>query len=364
MMISHITKFILSFLILISITCLSFALSSEYSISSHGKLDKFSSDEEVFELFQLWKKEHGRDYANSEEENAKRFEIFKTNFKYINEMNAKRKSQTQHRLSLNKFADMSPEEFSKTYLPKIEMQIPSNRDNAKLRDDDDCENLPTSVDWREKGAVTEVRDQGNCQSHWAFSVTGAIEGLNKIVTGNLINLSAQEIMDCDPASKGCAGGFYFNAFGWVIENGGIDTEANYPYLAKNGTCKENANKVVSIDNLLVLDGSEEALLCRSSKQPLSVSLDATGLQFYAGGVYGGENCKKDSRNANLVGLIVGYDSVNGEDYWIVKNSWGKDWGEKGYLFIKRNVIEDWPYGVCAINAAVGYPIKTALSSAM
>jgi C1A family cysteine protease len=163
MMIYHITKFILSFLILISITCLSFALSSEYSISSHGKLDKFSSDEEVFELFQLWKKEHGRDYANSEEENAKRFEIFKTNFKYINEMNAKRKSQTQHSLSLNKFADMSPEEFSKTYLPKIEMQIPSNRDNAKLRDDDDCENLPTSVDWREKGAVTEVRDQGNCR---------------------------------------------------------------------------------------------------------------------------------------------------------------------------------------------------------
>jgi hypothetical protein len=75
------------------------------------------------------------------------------------------------------------------------------------------------------------------ESHWAFSVTGAIEGLNKIVTGNLISLSAQEIMDCDPASKGCAGGYYFNAFGWVINNGGIDTEANYPYLAKNGTCK-------------------------------------------------------------------------------------------------------------------------------
>jgi hypothetical protein len=75
------------------------------------------------------------------------------------------------------------------------------------------------------------------ESNWAFSVTGAIEGLNKIVTGNLISLSAQEIMDCDPASKGCAGGYYFNAFGWVINNGGIDTEANYPYLAKNGTCK-------------------------------------------------------------------------------------------------------------------------------
>jgi len=163
MMISQMTKFIMFFLILISITCLSFALSSEYSISSHGNLDKFSSDEEVFELFQSWKKEHGRDYANSEEENANRLEIFKTNFKYINEMNAKTKSPTQHRLSLNKFADMSPEEFSKTYLPNIETQIPSDRDNVKLKDDDDCENLPTSVDWREKGAVTEVRDQGDCR---------------------------------------------------------------------------------------------------------------------------------------------------------------------------------------------------------
>ncbi|XP_012572291.3 P34 probable thiol protease-like [Cicer arietinum] len=350
MMTFHITKFLLSFFILISITCLSFSLSSE------------SSYEDVFELFQMWKKEHGREYGNKEEmEN--RFEIFKSNLRYINEMNAKRNSPLQHRLGLNKFGDMSPEEFSKTYLSEIQMR--SNWDDRKLKDDDDdCDNLPASIDWRKKGAVTEVRDQGNCQSHWAFSVIGAIEGLNKIVSGNLINLSAQELVDCDPASNGCAGGYYFNAFGWVIENGGIDTEANYPYIAKNGTCKENANKVVSIDNLLVLDGSEEALLCRTSKQPVSVSLDATGLQFYTGGVYGGENCTKNSRYTTLVALIVGYGSVDGEDYWIVKNSWGKDWGEKGYLFIKRNVSEEWPYGVCGINAAVGYPIKTVLASAM
>jgi C1A family cysteine protease len=82
------------------------------------------------------------------------------------------------------------------------------------------------------------------------------------------------------------------------------------------------------------------------------------------GVYDGWFCTKDSRTANLVALIVGYDSVDGQDYWIVKNSWGKDWGEKGYLYITRNVSEDWPYGVCAINALAGYPIKTVLSSSM
>ncbi|KAG5029507.1 Ervatamin-B [Glycine soja] len=101
---------------------------------------------------------------------------------------------------------------------------------------------------------------------WAFSVT----------------LSVQQLVDCDPASNDCAGGFYFNAFGYVIDNGGVDTEAHYPYIAQNSTCKANANKVVSIDNLEVVVGREEALLCRVNKQPVNVTIDATGLQFYAG----------------------------------------------------------------------------------
>ncbi|KAH1050779.1 hypothetical protein AAZX31_08G114300 [Glycine max] len=356
------TKLFPFFIVLVSFTCsLSLAMSS-------NQLEQFASEEEVFQLFQAWQKEHKREYGNQEEK-AKRFQIFQSNLRYINEMNAKRKSPTtQHRLGLNKFADMSPEEFMKTYLKEIEMPYSNLESRKKLQkgDDADCDNLPHSVDWRDKGAVTEVRDQGKCQSHWAFSVTGAIEGINKIVTGNLVSLSVQQVVDCDPASHGCAGGFYFNAFGYVIENGGIDTEAHYPYTAQNGTCKANANKVVSIDNLLVVVGPEEALLCRVSKQPVSVSIDATGLQFYAGGVYGGENCSKNSTKATLVCLIVGYGSVGGEDYWIVKNSWGKDWGEEGYLLIKRNVSDEWPYGVCAINAAPGFPIikEVASSSAI
>ncbi|CAJ1938664.1 unnamed protein product [Sphenostylis stenocarpa] len=357
---SQMARLFLLFILLVSFTWLSFAFPSAYSNHGRGKLHKLSSEEEVLQLFQEWQNEHGRKYGNPQEK-AKRFNIFQRNLRYINEMNAKRKSPTQHRLGLNKFADMSPEEFAETYLKQIEM--PSNFESRKVRKDDgDCENLPDSVDWREKGAVTEVRDQGDCQSHWAFSVTGAIEGINKIVTGNLVTLSAQELLDCDPASHGCAGGFYFNAFGYVIDNGGIDTEANYPYRAKNGTCNENAKKVVSIDNLLVVDGTEKGLLCRVSKQPVSVSIDATGLQFYTGGVYGGDNCTKNSRFATFVCLIVGYGSVGGEDYWIVKTSWGKEWGEKGYLLIKRNVSEEWPYGVCAINAAAGYPIKKVSSA--
>lgn len=171
MMNFQMTKLFLLFnfvLVVVSITCLSFAMPSDHhheysSISS-------SSDEEVFQLFQVWQKEHGREYGNPKEE-ENRFQIFKRNLRYINEMNAKRSSKSSHRLGLNKFADISPEEFSKTYLLQEIVEMPSInnvRDDRKklIKDDDDddsCENLPASVDWREKGAVTEVRDQGDCR---------------------------------------------------------------------------------------------------------------------------------------------------------------------------------------------------------
>ncbi|KAK7247166.1 hypothetical protein RIF29_42043 [Crotalaria pallida] len=355
------TKLFLLSLVSLSLACLSLAMAmpSEYSILNHDEqLNKFASSEEgVFQIFQLWQKKHGREYGNSEEE-ANRFQIFKKNLLHINEMNAKRKSPLEHSLGLNKFADMSPEEFKKTYLHEVEKPSTSKwGSNRKVDDEDSRENLPDFVDWRERGAVTEVRDQGNCQSHWAFSVTGAIEGLNKILTGNLVTLSAQQLVDCDPASNGCAGGYYFNAFGYVIKNGGIDTEADYPYIAQNGTCKQKANNVVSIDNLKVLDGSEEALLRRVSKQPVTTSLDASNLQLYNGKIYDGVFCSESSKFTNLVVLIVGYGSVDGVDYWIVKNSWGKDWGVDGYLYLLRNVSSRWPYGVCGINALAGYPVK-------
>ena len=162
-MASQMTKLFLLFFVCVSFVCLSFALPSEYSILGHDdQLDKFSSsEEEVFQLFQQWQKQHGREYKNPEEK-ANRFQIFHRNLRHINEMNAKRKSPLQYRLGLNKFADMSPEEFKKTYLHEIEM--PSNWDSIrKLKDDDSCQNLPASVNWTKEGAVTEVRDQGDCR---------------------------------------------------------------------------------------------------------------------------------------------------------------------------------------------------------
>ncbi|KAF7803322.1 ervatamin-B-like [Senna tora] len=247
----------------------------EFSIlGHHDNLQNFTSQEQVYALFQLWQKHHHRVYPNPQGE-AKRFQIFQTNLKLINERNAKRKSPTESHL----------------------------------------------------------------ESHWAFSVVGAIEGINAINTGKLIELSAQQLVDCDPASNGCEGGFYFNAFGW------------------------NGSKAVSINNLYVVDGTEDGVLCRVSEQPVITSVDAEDFQLYTNGIYGGDNCEKNSTNTNLVVVIVGYGSENGEDYWIVKNTWGEGWGEDGYIRIKRNA-SDWPYGVCGINFAVGYPTQDTSSSSV
>lgn len=147
------------------------------------------------------------------------------------EKNSQRHFSSGHVLGLNKFADMSNEEFKKVYSRKLKKSIRTGRTSVTTS----CE-TPASMDWRKRGAVTAIKDQGNCGSCWAFSSTGDMEGINKIVTGDLISLSEQELVDCDTTNEGCNGGTMDYAFEWVISNGGIDNEANYPYTGVDGTC--------------------------------------------------------------------------------------------------------------------------------
>ncbi|KAF9602235.1 hypothetical protein IFM89_025945 [Coptis chinensis] len=194
---------------------------------------------------------------------------------------------------------------------------------------------------------------------WAFSSTGSIEGINQIVTGSLVSLSEQELVDCDQSyNSGCGGGLMDYAFQWVIKNRGIDTENDYPYQAGDSACNKNkmTRRVVTIDSYTdVPESDEEKLRQAVAIQPVSVGLCGSerSFQLYSKGIFSGP-CSKSLDHAVL---IVGYGSENGVDYWILKNSWGTNWGMNGYMHMQRNSGDK--QGVCGINMLASYPVKTS-----
>ncbi|KAF8110990.1 hypothetical protein N665_0077s0051 [Sinapis alba] len=309
------------------------------------------SDVEVSRLYEEWLAKHGK-AKNSLTEKDRRFEIFKDNLRFIDEHNGKNLS---YRLGLTKFADLTNDEYRSMYLGsklKRKATKTSLRYEARVGDA-----IPESVDWRKEGAVAEVKDQGSCGSCWAFSTIGAVEGINKIVTGDLISLSEQELVDCDTSyNEGCNGGLMDYAFEFIINNGGIDTEEDYPYKGVDGRCdqtRKNA-KVVTIDSYEdVPVNSEESLKKALSHQPISVAIEGGGraFQLYDSGIFDGF-CGTDLDHGVLA---VGYGTENGKDYWIVKNSWGTSWGESGFIRMERNIASS--AGKCGIAVEPSYPIK-------
>ncbi|KAL2467331.1 Xylem cysteine proteinase 1 [Abeliophyllum distichum] len=261
-------------------SCLSSSIPSEFSILT--QLDELIPEERVAELFQQWKEKHSKVYKSAQEA-EKRLENFGFNLKYVFLYNS---ASAGHALGLNQFADTSNEEFRQVYTP-LKREKPFNRRmKNRMRDVQrkngaiSCE-IPASLDWRKSGIVTGVKDQSQCGNRWAFSSTGTIEGINALATGDLISLSGQELIDCDSTNYGWEGGTMDYAFEWVIENGGIDTESDYPYTGIYGNCSANKekSKVVSIDGC-----TERALLCAVVKQPVSVGMVGSSLdfQFYTG----------------------------------------------------------------------------------
>jgi len=217
--------------------------------------------------------------------------------------------------------------------------------------------LPESMDWRTKGAVTPVKDQGQCGSCWAFSSTGSLEGQHFRKTGKLVSLSEQNLVDCSTSfgNDGCDGGLMDDAFKYVKANGGIDTETAYPYEAQDDTCRFNKADVGATDVgfMDVPEGDENALKeVVAVHGPVSIAIDASqqSFQFYHQGIYDDPNCSSTQLDHGV--LAVGYGSEGGRDYWLVKNSWNTTWGDKGYIKIARN-----ENNVCGVASSASIPLE-------
>ncbi|KAJ0836494.1 putative chymopapain protein [Helianthus annuus] len=328
------------------------ALAHEFSILGYAPED-ITSIHKVIHLFESWVVKHNKLYESLDEK-LHRFEIFMDNLKHIDETN---KKVSNYWLGLNEFADMSHQEFKDKFLG-LKGELPERKDeSAEEFSYRDFVDLPKSVDWRKKGAVVPVKNQGQCGSCWAFSTVAAVEGINQIVTGNLTELSEQELIDCDTTfNNGCNGGLMDYAFAYIMRNGGLRKEEEYPYIMSEGTCddKKDVSEKVTISGYHdVPRNNEDSLLKALANQPISVAIEASGrdFQFYSGGVFDG-HCGTELDHGVAA---VGYGSTKGLDYIIVRNSWGPKWGEKGYIRMRRNTGK--PHGMCGLYMMASYPTK-------
>ncbi|XP_028079109.1 low-temperature-induced cysteine proteinase [Camellia sinensis] len=308
------------------------------------------------DLFDSWCKNHGKTYS-SEQEKLYRLKVFQENYDFVSHHNTMPNST--YTLSLNAFADLTHHEFKASRLGLSSSDLSTFNFKPSIDESSDVLfDVPSSVDWRKSGVVTGVKDQGSCGACWAFSATGAIEGINKIVTGSLVSLSEQELVDCDRSyNSGCEGGLMDYAYQFVVQNHGIDTEEDYPYQGAGRSCNKEKLKrhVVTIDGYTdVPPNNEKRLLQAVATQPVSVGVCGSerGFQLYSKGIFTGP-CSTALDHAVL---IVGYGSENGVDYWILKNSWGSHWGTNGYMQMLRNSGNS--QGVCGINTLASYPVKT------
>jgi C1A family cysteine protease len=300
--------------------------------------------------FSAWSLHHGKSYT-SKEELVMRKAIYDYNIAKINAHNAKNLSWT---MTPNKFADLTSVEFKARFAGGLRA-----RDRAPAVSGFRGISVPTAVDWVAQGAVTPVKNQGDCGSCWSFSTTGCVEGAHFIATGQLVSLSEQQLVDCSGAegNQGCNGGLMDDAFQYIIDNGGICSEASYPYEGVQGSC--NAASCQSVATIVsytdVTPNSESALVAAIAQQPVSVAVEAdqSSFQFYSGGVM----TAACGTNLDHGVLAVGYgtDSSAGGDYYKVKNSWGADWGESGYIRLGRGTAFG-ASGQCGIQMQPSYAV--------
>jgi len=305
------------------------------------------TDEEAKDLFQEFRVKFNKKYETEKEADF-RFNTFRKALRRIEELN---EQSTGAVYGITQFADMEPEEFEAKMLNRHK-RTPLELPEADLTacaaaasfGQEWCAQAPAAnFDWRTYGAVTGVKDQGQCGSCWSFGTTGDIEGTWFLKKGKLISLSEQQLVSCDKTDAACNGGLQENAFNYVIKTGGIQSEADYPYVSGTGkvpTCAVNTNKFVANISAwaqVSKSASGESAIASYlvANGPVTIGINANPMQYYTHGIDNPSNCSP--LNLNHAVLIVGYGTENGVDYWLIKNSWGTSWGEQGYYRIVRGV---------------------------
>lgn len=314
----------------------------------------------VAEEWDAWKAMHSKNYSHVMEEKF-RMKIYMENRVKIARHNQQAHSgEKSYFMKMNHYGDLLHHEFVALmngfdHAAHRELRASGQSDAITYLPPAFVE-IPESVDWREHGAVTPVKDQGQCGSCWAFSTTGSLEGQHFRKTGKLVSLSEQNLVDCSTSfgNNGCNGGLMDNAFKYIKANGGIDTEGSYPYEAMDDDCHFNPRSVGADDKGFVdIKPGSETDLARAvaTVGPVSIAIDASHetFQFYSHGVYDEPECDESALDHGV--LAVGYGTEDGKDYWLVKNSWSEKWGQDGYIKMSRNRDNQ-----CGIASCASYPV--------
>jgi len=340
------------------LTALALFLGTSTAVNSTYNLDLYRGAlvQREYPSFSVWSEQNGRNYLTPTERDY-RESVFNRNVAMIARHNS---HGHPWKLAVNKFADLTRKEFAQLYVTGGYMNYTRpRRIDWSMPRVTNVSALPASVDWSSKGAVTPVKDQGQCGSCWAFSSTGALEGAWFLKNKTLVSLSEQQLVDCSTAqgNQGCDGGLMDDAFQYVISNKGLTTEAAYPYTATGpNTCVSSGLPVAATARAFtdVPTNSMLSLMTAVVQQPVSVAIEAdqSVFQFYSSGVLT-QSC---GTNLDHGVLLVGYGTLGGLDYYKVKNSWGLDWGMKGYVLLGRGSMYNGGQGQCGIQMDPSYPV--------
>lgn len=319
----------------------------------NSRINVIEVSQEARFAFATWKKVYGRQYKSPQEDGYRMMSFYK-NFLMV-----KNHNEPTYEVALNKFADLTQEEFRAKYLSAPQKAPENNLPGVLPRDPklDAIKDIPATWDWRSKGAVQSVKDQGECKSSYAFAAVSAFESASFINGYSLYDMSEQQILDCSGAvgTLGCNGGYPQQGLNYIYTSNGLQSETTYPYTGVKGKCSVTNSSILPPKTngyYFTLQNNCTDLQIAIVREPVAVDIDALSITFYKSGVFSTTKCGTTREHAVSV---VGYgtDSQSGKNYWIVKNSWGVSWGEQGYIRMDRDVQQ--PVGICGICVIAYYP---------